>query len=349
VKQRENSSSEDLEDNSAVPEASISEEVQTRDNEQNGLAQGHQNEDDDDAADVDGDAKKKRRKKKKKKVIKGVPLSGWRPLTSQKEARKVTSKFHELTRDLEKLDASTGEQVNLSNKQRQEERVKIQAQLNELGGRERYQEASILLTSLNKSSSKWVFQNITKLGMRPSKGSKPLQVLEVGAINTQLVSCPWLDVLAIDIKSRHPLIKELDFFKVPIKPAARFDVICNAMVVNCVPTPEARGEMLVRCTRLLKKNGLFCFVLPQRCVGQPSTSGMLKIMKLLGFEVFNTSESPKISFFAGRKIMDCWHEGESNSETLTKYLNKVNMRAQDPAFAVTFSEKVLAECCCCKK
>ena len=121
----------------------------------------------------------------------------------------------------------------------------LRAALESLGGRARYQEASMLLTQQHTGSSRWVFQQVTALGLRPGKGGAPLRTLEVGAVNAQLLSCPFLDVTAIDLKSRHPRIVERDFFDFDCPPASLFDVLSNAMVINCVPTAQQRGEMLV--------------------------------------------------------------------------------------------------------
>jgi len=52
---------------------------------------------------------------------------------------------------------------------------------------------------------------ITKLGFRPQKNRRPLALLEIGAVNTQLLSIPWLEVRAIDIQARHPRIEQIDF------------------------------------------------------------------------------------------------------------------------------------------
>ena len=68
---------------------------------------------------------------------------------------------------------------------------------------------------------------LEQLGKKPAKGVK-LKTLEVGAINLQLSSCPWLDVLAIDINSQHPQIQEIDFFD--ILPEFKYDVVVCSMV-----------------------------------------------------------------------------------------------------------------------
>ena len=66
-----------------------------------------------------------------------------------------------------------------------------------------------------------------QLGRRPAQGEK-LKTLEVGAINLQLSSCPWLEVMAIDINSQHHQIQEVDFFD--ISPEFNYDAVVCSMV-----------------------------------------------------------------------------------------------------------------------
>jgi 25S rRNA (adenine2142-N1)-methyltransferase len=54
----------------------------------------------------------------------------------------------------------------------------------------------------------------------------------IGAINTQLMSCSWLDVLAIDVNSQHPRIQEIDFFD--LVPTFSYDVVVCSMVSTCM-------------------------------------------------------------------------------------------------------------------
>jgi 25S rRNA (adenine2142-N1)-methyltransferase len=82
---------------------------------------------------------------------------------------------------------------------KQTDGVHLRRELDGLGGRQAYQEASVLTTTRHRTC-KWVFAMITRLGLRPGKQSPPLRLLEVGAVNTQLMSVPWLAVRAIDIQ-----------------------------------------------------------------------------------------------------------------------------------------------------
>ena len=107
--------------------------------------------------------------------------------------------------------------------------IKLEAldrELEALGGRKAYQDASKLATSAFKTS-RHVFALLTSLGLRPTKGQPPLQALEVGAINTNLHGQPWLNVRGIDLLSRHPKIEQIDFFA--LVPSGHYDVLVNSM------------------------------------------------------------------------------------------------------------------------
>lgn len=168
---------------------------------------------------------------------------------SLKQARHVTSEFHRIHYKLEEAENS---EINESAKTPFHGKIGLRRQLRELGGRTSYQDASELTTTRHRTS-KWVFSMITKLGFRPQKNRRPLALLEIGAVNTQLLSIPWLEVRAIDIQvrkdiihvywgfgtmffflnsrsgqARHPRIEQIDFFD--LKPASCYDVVVSSMV-----------------------------------------------------------------------------------------------------------------------
>jgi 25S rRNA (adenine2142-N1)-methyltransferase len=64
-----------------------------------------------------------------------------------------------------------------------------------------------------------------------TQGAPPMPVLEVGAINTRLLSIPWLAVRAIDLRSAHPSIETADFFDLPQR--AEYAAVVSSMV-RCV-------------------------------------------------------------------------------------------------------------------
>lgn len=63
----------------------------------------------------------------------------------------------------------------------------------------------------------------------------------MGAINTQLLSCPWLDVRAIDLNSRHERIEQRDFFD--LKPSGEFQVLVSSMVRSWLSLINSYGEL----------------------------------------------------------------------------------------------------------
>lgn len=65
------------------------------------------------------------------------------------------------------------------------------------------------------------------------RGEHKLALLEVGAINNQLLRCPWLNVRAVDLNSQHPYIEEIDYFDVTPDPI--YDFIVASMVTAPLP------------------------------------------------------------------------------------------------------------------
>ena len=152
-----------------------------------------------------------------------------------------------------------------------------------MGGAEAYQRASALNTALNPTS-KWVKRALAarKLGHTP-------RVLEIGAINTQLLETKELLVRAIDLHSSEPRIEQLDFFAIldggdtrdykpdpsgAVNSAPRpklYDAVVCSMVLNCVPDGRRRFEMLVGIRSQLKAGGFAFVTLPRSCVDHSFT------------------------------------------------------------------------------
>jgi len=220
--------------------------------------------------------------RKRKQVVSVAPKA----LKSRRVARQRTTHFHALM----------GAQATAAERGNETLVAELGTAIAE--NREAYQHASIVSTSHFKSS-KWVFQQLTALDRRPKKRCPPLRLLEVGAINTQLAEGPgWLDVTAIDLESRHPLIVAMDFFE--LLPEARFDAVVLSMVLNCVPTPEARGDMLRRCRAHLRAQGLLFLMIPLLCVTNSSYTTealLLELLQTVGFSLAARRDTPRIAFF----------------------------------------------------
>ncbi|CEG35688.1 25S rRNA (adenine(2142)-N(1))-methyltransferase, Bmt2 [Plasmopara halstedii] len=117
-----------------------------------------------------------------------------------------------------------------------------------MGGRQAYQDASILSTSFY-----------------------------LGAINTQLLSCPWLIVRAIDLKYRHKRIEQCDFFS--LKPAGEF---VSSVVLNCTPGAVKRGQMLRMYREHLMDGGLLFLIVASTCIKtRMTTPGTLETTYIL--------------------------------------------------------------------
>lgn len=203
----------------------------------------------------------KRRKKKKPHKRKKPPPSLAAPvMKSRRVARDVTTKFHRITHEIDRIKSD-----NLMGEDTKAQRLDtLTSDLKALGGRIAYQDASIVNTSMFRTS-RYVTQVLTRQGVRPKSGEKLPRLLEVGAINTQLLFTPWLNTDALDLNSRHPKIQQIDFFKFPCTPGL-YDIVVSSMVINCIPTPRQRGEMLIGCRRHLRPDGYFFLMLPLMCL-----------------------------------------------------------------------------------
>jgi 25S rRNA (adenine2142-N1)-methyltransferase len=138
-------------------------------------------------------------------------------------------------------------------------------------------------------------------------------LLEVGAINTELLNAASdrLCVRAIDLHSMHEGIEEVDFLTLPPRhkdPIQRYDAVVCSMVINCVPTPEQRGTMLARLFHQLCPGGLCFLTLPKLCLTQSPYMTQERFQNLLlsgvGFDLEETKESPKVSFFILRRPLN---------------------------------------------
>ena len=121
-----------------------------------------------------------------KRRCKKVPLPArWRASNSRRKAREVTTIFHRLRAEASAtLDLGMSVDHMRLSKVTEETTPKIKEimqQFKSIGGLRAYQAASVLSTAANRSSSKYVFQTLTKLKLRPRKGQAPVKVKTNGA------------------------------------------------------------------------------------------------------------------------------------------------------------------------
>ncbi|GMH58642.1 hypothetical protein TrST_g7223 [Triparma strigata] len=258
-----------------------------------------------------------KKKSSKKKVVPLKPPT--KVLKSRTLARKITTKFHKLTSRKEA--------------EKDPKRIReLEEEIEEMGGRDAYQKASQLNTSIF-STSKWVWGKLSHTGRnfgvpsppspsplasaRPSK--RPLKILEIGAINTQLLTYTSkgnCDTLSIDLNSQSPQIQEANFLSPTFNPVQQ-DVIVCSMVLNCVPNARLRGEMINKINGLLPVGGEVFVVLPLLCLAQSqfiNRKSYENIWIKLGYELKEIRVTPKLHMIWGVKRREGdgegWKEGK---------------------------------------
>lgn len=135
------------------------------------------------------------------------------------------------------------------------------------------------------------------------------KILEVGAINTEMIEAAkrssddpnktTISVRAIDIQSQHLDIEELDFFALDEAQATTYNAIVCSMVLNCVPTPEQRGDMLRKLHRHLKPDSLLFLTIPLTCMTLSEYMDRQRfnsILTYLGYTMVEEKQSPKVAF-----------------------------------------------------
>lgn len=147
----------------------------------------------------------------------------------------------------------------------------------------------------------------------------PLTCLEVGALSptNQISKFPGLvDMTRIDLNSQGLGIQKQDFMQRPL-PATQtdcFDLISLSLVLNYVPDPVGRGEMLKRITNFFPTYGtepsrftaifpaLF-LVLPRPCVDNSrylDEEMLQRILANLGFVNIYTKRTSKLCYYLVR-------------------------------------------------
>ena len=174
------------------------------------------------------------------------------------------------------------------------------------------------------------------------KLKRATEILEVGAINTELLNAskrtvrvpmkktstaksnqPYqehdqkqsyqniplhnINVRAIDLRSSHPEIEEMDFLAMPVRneKSGTYDAIVCSMVLNCVTTPEDRGIMLSLLYKQLVPGGLCFLTIPKLCVNQSKFMNRQLLEEILtealGFLIDDKRETPKVAFWVLRR------------------------------------------------
>lgn len=196
---------------------------------------------------------------KKKRVTKS--LSHGRPPTLQKPksiSRQATKALINAHHVLEKRKAQAiakGDTV---------QQIAIDKEIAALGGIEKYQQASLQGQRNDRGgdSSRVLMEWLKPVhpALEEVAGAgQPLRLLEVGAlsITNECSKSRFFSMERIDLNSQGEGITQQDFMERPLPKddSERFDMISLSLVLNFVPDPRVRGEMLLRTLEFLNQPG----------------------------------------------------------------------------------------------
>ncbi|SCV00609.1 LAME_0G10880g1_1 [Lachancea meyersii CBS 8951] len=191
----------------------------------------------------------------------------------------------------------------------------IMSEINERGGLQNYQIASTIGQDKNRGGDsskiliKW-FQAVRD----PGHQYRALELGSLSAKNAISTSGTFKLVVRIDLNSNDPVnIQRQDFMERPIpeNDSERFDLISCSLVLNFVPNPRLRGQMLMRLNSFLRqdvKSAYVFLVLPLPCVANSrymTETRLCDIMAHLGYRTINQHKSHKIIYLLFERQADC--------------------------------------------
>ena len=228
---------------------------------------------------------------------------------TRKAARTLINKHHALEKRRQQALRSGNESAAAA----------ASAEIAALGGLDRYQQASLLGQSKVRGGDssavllEWLAPFFST--MEKDSSSNRIKMLEVGALSTANAcsTSGHFDNVRIDLNSQEPGILKQDFMERPLPAGAseRFDIISLSLVLNFVPDPVGRGDMLRRTTQFLRRPlrtspdgeepfpSLF-LVLPRSCVlnSRYCTEERLEqIMSSLGYSKVESKTTQKLVYY----------------------------------------------------
>ncbi|KAH3901042.1 uncharacterized protein SCODWIG_03037 [Saccharomycodes ludwigii] len=178
------------------------------------------------------------------------------------------------------------------------------------GGLQNYQRASIMGQDSNRGgdSSKILVKWLIERGMINNK-KKLNNALEIGCLQRNNHINKIVDkVERIDLNSNDEKhIKKQDFMKRPIPKdnnrREQFDLISCSLVLNFVPNPIDRGEMIKRFAKFINKQSeykLLFIVLPLPCIYNSryiTNKDFMQMMSVLNYRLLNQHNSSKLVYY----------------------------------------------------
>ncbi|KAL4917915.1 putative methyltransferase-domain-containing protein [Aspergillus aurantiobrunneus] len=192
---------------------------------------------------------------------------------------------------------------------------KLEAEIEANGGLKSYQLASKIGQSRDRGgdSSKVLIDWISPQFDTLKDTSFKLRILEVGALSSKNACSQsgHLDVTRIDLNSQEPGILKQNFMErpLPVGEGDQFHLISLSLVLNYVPDPVSRGEMLKRCVAFLTKTpppgssisivpSLF-LVLPASCITNSrylTQQRFQDILASIGFSLSKNKQTSKLIY-----------------------------------------------------
>ncbi|CUA76052.1 25S rRNA adenine-N(1) methyltransferase [Schizosaccharomyces pombe 972h-] [Rhizoctonia solani] len=255
-----------------------------------------------------------------------------------KSTRTLIRRFHILIKRravLEKQKKESGTEPAGLRKELNE----IEAEIELMGGLEAYQNMSAIGQGKDRGGGSEVvlIEWMKELGVHhgQSRSDGKVRLLEVGALkHDNYRSCDsWVACSPIDLRSRHPEIKEQDFLKLDIdENKGKWDVVSLSLVVNFVPDAKDRGKMLSMAHDILRppnspaNGGLLFLVLPTPCVTNSrymTPDHLVSVCARLGFTLIRDRCKPggKVAYWLFTRS-----DKQTNFQTGASFTKKIVLR-----------------------
>ncbi|KAL2134228.1 hypothetical protein VTI74DRAFT_733 [Chaetomium olivicolor] len=270
-----------------------------------------------------------KKKRPQKSLAAGRPPILQRPKSITRKATKALINKHHLLQKRKMQAVAKGDKA---------EETAIDAEIEALGGLESYQEASLQGQRQDRGgdSSRVLIEWLKPcLSSQGAESGQRLRMLEVGALSTQNACSKsgLFDIERIDLNSQGEGILQQDFMERPLPKdeSERFDIISLSLVLNYVPEPKGRGEMLRRTTQFLRAAGRYIaspqladnfpslfLVLPAPCVTNSrylDDERLAAIMESLGYVKVASKLTQRLVYYL-------WRRDRAVKETKARFSKK---------------------------
>ncbi|EXV00025.1 DUF3321 domain protein [Metarhizium robertsii] len=265
---------------------------------------------------------------------------------SRKASRNFINKHHQLEKRQRQAIAQGDKEAEAA----------ISAEISDMGGLNRYQQASLQ----GQSNERGGDTSKILLEMLPvdliKKANRRPRMLEVGSLSTRNAcsNSRLFDMVHIDLNSQEPGILKQDFMTLPLpeESAEEFDIISLSLVLNFVPEAEGRGQMLFRTLLFLRQPAdtvqkpnddpfpsLF-LVLPRSCVDNSryfSDKKLGSLMGALGYTMRRSKKTQKLAY-------SLWARDHMTAGEIRFTKQEVNPGRKRNNFAITLKSLPLGSC-----